>query len=45
MATWSTMVPLTDALANQLTTQLVAENYNVKKMLKRIFTDPYFVRY
>jgi len=38
-------LPLTDALANQLTTQLVAENYNVKKMLKRIFTDPYFVRY
>lgn len=38
-------LPLTDALATQLTTQLVAENYNVKKMLKRIFTDPYFVRY
>lgn len=38
-------LPLTDALATQLTTQLVADQYNVKKLVRRIFTDPYFVRF
>lgn len=36
---------LTDALANQLSTQLVTDGYNVKKLIRRIFNDPYFVRF
>ena len=36
---------LTDALANQLSAQLVADGYNVKKLIRRIFNDPYFVRF
>ena len=36
---------ITDDLATSLTTQFVADNYNMKKLVRRVFTDPTFVRY
>jgi hypothetical protein len=36
---------ITDGLAGRLVPPFVADHYNIKKMVKRIFTDPTFVRY
>jgi hypothetical protein len=36
---------LTDALAKPLATAFVNDNYNMKNMIRRVFTDPNYVRY
>ena len=36
---------LTDALANPMAAAFVADNYNMKNMIRRVFNDPNYVRY
>lgn len=36
---------ITEELAKSLTGPFVADNYNMKKLVRRVFTDPTFVRY
>jgi hypothetical protein len=36
---------ITDTLATPMSAQFIADGYNVKKLIRRVFNDPYFVRY